>query len=290
MHLVPGSELPQGVRPVTRSELVRDLRTLGVRPGTILMVHTRMSAIGWVVGGADVVVMAVLESVGTEGTLMAYVGWDENPWQLDSWPEEWQRAYLDELPPFDPAVMEADREVGRIPERIRTWPGARRSSHPEASMVAIGARAEWIVDPQPWDFPYGPSSPLARLVESGGQVLMLGAPLDTITLLHHAEHLADGPGKRLVERQMPVLDGARSVWRTYKDIDTSARGAFPYEEVLGLGVDPFQAIGMEAVGAGIGRSGRVGDAESYVFEAEPLARFAVPWLEERFGRQNKHSS
>jgi aminoglycoside 3-N-acetyltransferase len=150
-------------------------------------------------------------------------------------------------------------------------------------MVAIGARAEWIVDPQPWDFPYGPGSPLARLVESGGQVLMLGAPLDTITLLHHAEHLAEGLDKRFVVRQMPVMEDERSVWRTYKDIDTSARGAFPYEEVLGPGVDPFQVIGREAVAAGVGRSGLVGDAESHVFEAEPLLKFAVRWLEERFG-------
>ena len=285
MHRVPGDVLPEGVRPVTRSELVQSLRTLGVLPGSILMVHTRMSAIGWVVGGADVVVMTLLDVLGPEGTLMAYAGWDENPWQLDSWPEAWQQAYLEELPPFDPMVMESDREVGRIPERIRTWPGAKRSSHPEASMVAIGARAEWIVDPQPWDFPYGPGSPLARLVESGGQVLMLGAPLDTITLLHHAEHLAESPRKRFVHRQMPVLEDGRSVWRTYKDIDTSAHGAFPYEEVLGPGVDPFTAIGRGAVEAGIGLSGRVGDAESHVFEAEPLVQFALRWLEERFGRK-----
>jgi aminoglycoside 3-N-acetyltransferase len=76
MHRVPGDVLPEGVRPVTRSELVRDLRTLGVRPGSVLMVHTRMSAIGWVVGGADVVVMALLDVLGTEGTLMAYAGWN----------------------------------------------------------------------------------------------------------------------------------------------------------------------------------------------------------------------
>jgi aminoglycoside 3-N-acetyltransferase len=290
MHHVPGDEVPKGVRPVTRSELVRDLRKLGVRPESVLMVHTRMSAIGWVVGGADVVVMALLDVLGTEGTLMAYAGWDENPWHLDSWPKEWQQAYLEELPPFDPMVMESDREVGRLPERIRTWPGARRSSHPEASMVAIGARAGWIVDPQPWDFPYGPGSPLARLAELGGQVLMLGAPLDTITLLHHAEHLAEGPRKRFVERQMPVMDDGRSMWRMYTDIDTSARGAFPYEEVLDPGVDPFQVIGTEAVTARIGMSGRVGDAESNLFEAEPLVRFSVRWLEERFGRQEQPSS
>jgi aminoglycoside 3-N-acetyltransferase len=285
MHRVPGDVPPEGVRPVTRSELVRDLRTLGIRPGSVLMVHTRMSAIGWVVGGADVVVMALLDVLGTEGTLMAYAVWNENPWHLESWPETWQEAYRDELPPFDPMIMEADREGGRVPERIRTWPGAKRSSHPEANMVAIGARAGWIVDPQPWDFPLGHGSPLARLVKSGGQVLMLGAPLDRITLLHHAEHLAEGPRKRFVEPQMPVIEDGRSMWRTYKDIDTSARGAFPYDEALGPGVDPFQVIGRGAVEAGIGRSGRVGDAESHVFEAGPLVWFAVRWLEERFGRQ-----
>jgi hypothetical protein len=86
---------------------------------------------------------------------------------------------------------------------------------------------------------------------------------------------------------MPVIEDGRSVWRTYKDIDTSARGAFPYDEALAPRVDPFQVIGRGAVEAGIGRSGRVGDAESHVFEAEPLAWFAVRWLEERFGRQQK---
>ena len=282
MPLVPSHDVPPGVRPITRSELVRDLRSLGVRPGGVVMVHTRMSAIGWVVGAADVVVMALLDVLGAQGTLMAYAGWNENPWHLDSWPKAWQRAYLDELPPFDPAVAESDRDVGRIPERIRTWPGARRSAHPEANVVAIGARAGWIVDPHPWDFPQGPGSPLARLVESGGQVLMLGAPLDTITLLHHAEHLAEGPDKRSVRRQMPIVEDGRTVWRTYDDIDTSAKGAFPYEEVLGPGVDPFELIGREAVVEGIGRSGRVGDAQSHLFEVEPLVPFAVRWLEERF--------
>jgi aminoglycoside 3-N-acetyltransferase len=285
MHLVPGDEVPKGVRPVTRSEIVRDLRTLGVRPASTLMVHTRMSAIGWVVGGADVVVMALRDVLGSDGTLMAYAGWDENPWHLEKWPEAWRRAYLEELPPFDPRTAAADRDVGRIPERIRTWPGALRSSHPESNVVAIGARAEWLVDPHPWDFPHGPGSPLARLADSDGQVLMLGTPLGTITLLHHAEHLAEGPDKRFVKRSMPVPQDGRTVWRTYEDIDTSANGAFPYEEVLGTGVDPFEAIAREAIAEGIGRRGRVGDAESAVFEAAPLVPFAVRWLEERFGQQ-----
>ena len=215
------------------------------------MVHTRMSEIGWVVGGAEAIVTALLDVLGAHGTLMAYAGWNENPSHLDAWPEMWQRAYLEELLPFDPSVAEADRDVGRVPERIRTWPSAKRSSHPEANVVAIGARAEWIVDPHPWDFPYGPGSPLGRLVESNGQVLLIGAPLNTITLLHHAEHLAKGSGKRFVERRMPIWEDGQRVWRTYRDIDTSSAGAFPYGEVLGRSVDPFREIAEEALGAGV---------------------------------------
>jgi aminoglycoside 3-N-acetyltransferase len=64
------------------------------------MVHTQMSAIGWVVGGSETVVRSVLDALGPEGTLMAYSGWDEVPYHLGASPDAWQRAYMDELPPF----------------------------------------------------------------------------------------------------------------------------------------------------------------------------------------------
>ena len=120
-----GDQVPRK-RPVTRSELVRDLGSLGVRAGAILMVHTRMSAIGWVVGGAETVVRSsLLDALGPEGTLMAYAGWEENPYHLAEWPEEWQRAYLEELPAFDPRLS-----VGAVavkPNRVHTLPRVRKS-------------------------------------------------------------------------------------------------------------------------------------------------------------------
>lgn len=75
-------------RPVTRSELLTGLHALGVRPGGVRMVHTRMSAIGWVVGGSQTVVEALLAAVGPGGTLMAYAGWEDDPWHLAEWPPE----------------------------------------------------------------------------------------------------------------------------------------------------------------------------------------------------------
>jgi aminoglycoside 3-N-acetyltransferase len=280
---MPADHALRSSRPVTRSELVRDFRALGVRPGGILMVHTRTSAIGWVVGGSQAVVEALLEALGPDGTLMAYAGWQDDPWDLAAWPAAWQQAYRAELPPFDAELSEADHDMGRVPERIRTWPGAKASTAHVARMVAIGSRADWLTRDQPWDFPAGVGSPLAKITEAGGQVLMIGAPLSTITLLHHAEALVDGPEKRMVTYAIPVTEGDRVVWREVHDHDTGSLGAFPYERVAAGPSGAFAAIGRLALAAGCGVTGHVGDAESHLFAARPLVDFAAGWLRSHFG-------
>src|SRR5688500_7918182 len=132
---------------------------------------------------------------------------------------------------FDPATAEAARDHGRISERVRTWPGARRSVHPEASVVAVGRLADELTADDPQQDAYGPGSPFARLVAAEGDVLMLGAPLETLTLLHHAEAIASAPGKRTVTFEIPVATPGGVEARTYTDIDTS-RGAYRYEDEL----------------------------------------------------------
>jgi aminoglycoside 3-N-acetyltransferase len=281
---MPSAEVIRNNRPVTRSDLVRDLRRLGVRPGGVLMVHTRMSAIGWVVGGAETVVLALLDVLGRAGTLMAYVGWNDSTGGLTTWPPEWQEAYRAERPPFDPEFSEADRQMGRVPERIRTWPGARVSGSHFRRMAAIGSKAGWLTEDQPWDHGFGPGSPLAKLAEADGQVLLLGARLDRLTILHHAESLVDSPEKRLAHHVIPVrAGGGEVVWRDVSDHDTStAIGAFPYERAVG-DQDAFAVIGQLALDAGCGASGQIGEADSHLFPAAPLVRFGVEWLSREFG-------
>jgi aminoglycoside 3-N-acetyltransferase len=261
---------------VTGARLADDLRGLGLLPGATVMVHTRMSALGWVIGGSGTVVQALLDVLGPEGTLVAYASWAEHVYHAEDWPLEHREAYLRDPPVFDLATGVVDRDYGRVPERVRTWPGAVRSSHPEASVVAVGARAAWICSPHPDDDGYGAGSPFARLVEAGGQVLMLGAPLDTVTLLHHAEAIARVPSKRRVTFTVRLPDGDR----TYTDIDTSS-GAFPYES-LGLEEDEFAVISRAALDAGVGVSGEVGSASCVLFPAGSLVEFAVGWMEARF--------
>jgi aminoglycoside 3-N-acetyltransferase len=269
---------------VAHSRLARDLAKLGLGPGGVVMVHCRMSALGRVVGGAETVVRALLDALGPEGTLVAYTGWqDEPPDDLDALDDETRRLYLEEHPAYDPRVALSRRDHGRVPEALRIWPGARHSGHPEAGVAAVGPLAEALTAEHPYDDAYGAGTPYARLVELGGQVAVLGAPLETVTLVHHAEAMAEVPGKRRVSYGMPViLDGER-VWRTFSDIDT-ADGALPYERVLGE-EDYIEHIVRSALAAGVGSSGPLGEATAYLLDARRLVEHAVAWIERNFASE-----
>jgi aminoglycoside 3-N-acetyltransferase len=267
--------------PITRSDLIRELKAIGVEPGQVLMLHASLSSLGNVIGGADSIVLALQQVLGEDGTVIALASWDNCPPDDDNgWSEEVREAYLRDPPAFDPLVSACARYVGRLPERLRTWPDAIRSDHPEASFVALGSSARWLTDDQPTDHPYGVASPLAKVLEANGSILMLGAPLETITMLHHAEELADIPDKRSVDYSAPVKTPWGIEWQEIHDIDTST-GAFPYESVVG-DRDSFEVIAEEALAAGIGHQHRIGESRSVLFPAEELVGFAVAWLEAHF--------
>jgi aminoglycoside 3-N-acetyltransferase len=246
-----------------------------------VMVHCRMSALGHVVGGAETVVRALLDALGPDGTLVAYTGWqDEPPDDLDALDEQTRRIYVEEHPAYDPRVALSRRDHGRVPEILRTWPGARHSGHPEAGVAAVGPLADVLTAGHPHDDAYGAGTPYARLVELGGLVALLGAPLATLTLVHHAEAVARIPGKRRVSYGMPVILGGERLWRTFSDIDT-ADGALPYERVLGE-EDYVEHIARSALAAGKGRSGPVGEATAHLLDARGLVEHAVGWIERNF--------
>jgi aminoglycoside 3-N-acetyltransferase len=266
---------------VTCSQLARDLKMLGLKPGGVVMVHCRMSALGYVVGGAEILVRALLDALEPEGTLMAYTGWqDEPPDDLDALDEERRQAYLEEHPAYDPRVALSRRDHGRVPEALRTWPGALHSGHPEAGVAAIGPLAGELTSSHPYDDAYGAGTPYARLVELGGQVAMLGAPLESLTLVHHAEAIARVPGKRRVGYRYPVFEDGERVWRTFSDIDTS-EGALPYGRITGE-EDYIEHIARSALADGAGKSRPVGEGEAYLFEARELVAYAAHWIERNF--------
>lgn len=260
----------------TRSELAGDLRRIGLADGDAVMVHAAFGRVGTVLGGPDALVDAVLDVVGPAGTVLSYQDWELS---VDVWGEDGRvrEAFRDQVPPFDAARARPARDHGVVAATVGTRPGVRRSGNPGASVAALGADAEAFTADHPLDFGYGEGSPLARLVAADGRVLMVGAPLDTMTLLHHAEHLAELPGKRRVRVEYPLATPEGTVWRLVEEYDTSR------PVVDGPSEDYFARIVADHLAAGGGRRGTVGAAESVLVDAAAITAFAVAWLEDRYG-------
>ena len=145
-------------------------------------------------------------------------------------------------------------------------------------MAALGGRAEWFTADHALDYGYGPHSPLGKLVEARGKVLMLGAPLDTMTILHHAEHLADFPDKRVIRYEAPILNDGQKVWRWFEEFDTS-------DPPDGLPDDYFATIVEAFLATGKGRRGTIGAASSVLVSASEIVAFGVAWMERELGGQ-----
>ena len=257
-----------GVQPVTQTQLVNDLRRLGVQQNSTLMVHSAMSSLGWVVGGPQAVIMALREAVGPDGTLVMPAHsseWsDPGRWENPPVPEAWWPVIRDHCPAFDPDVTPS-RGVGRVAETFRTLPGTRRSAHPQVSLAAQGPRADALVADHRLPYGFGLASPYGRLYEQGAQILLLGVGYDNCSLLHLAEHQIGPPRIPACPESFAVqLDGKRS-WVTVDDLDHDA--------------DRFPALGgaFEKQSSDV-QIGRVGLATARLLDAAPLVDFATQWL------------
>src|SRR5262245_8126896 len=103
-----------------------------------------MSKLGWVIGGAQAVILALLAAVGERGNLMMTTNnsgnVDPSEWQNPPVPEEWWQMIRDHTPAYNPLTTPTEG-MGRVPELFRTWPGAVRSAHPAFSLAALGPKA-----------------------------------------------------------------------------------------------------------------------------------------------------
>ncbi|MEJ5310445.1 MAG: AAC(3) family N-acetyltransferase [Anaerolineae bacterium] len=160
------------------NHIAQDLRDLGVREGGVLLVHSSLRVLGYVEGGPETVIQALLAALGPEGTLLMPALSYEHVTRCS--------------PIFD--VRYTPSNVGAIPEYFRLRPGTRRSVHPTHSVCAVGPRTGEMLDDHPLDdTPCGPHSPFHKLRDVGGQLLMLGCGLHPNTSFHAMEELIVPP-------------------------------------------------------------------------------------------------
>ncbi|HSL69955.1 MAG TPA: AAC(3)-IV family aminoglycoside N-acetyltransferase [Longimicrobiales bacterium] len=190
-------ELPTRTQ-LNLTDLGSQLRALGVMPGDVLQVHTSFRAVRPVEKGPLGLIEALLWAVAPDGTVV-----------MPSWSDH------DEVP-FDPATSPAAPDLGVVADLFWRLPGVQRSNHPFAFAAAGPHAARIISDPLPLP-PHVPESPVGRVYELDGKVLLIGVNHDADTTLHLAEVLAKVPYG--VPKRCTVLEDGQPVKIDYVEND-----------------------------------------------------------------------
>jgi aminoglycoside N3'-acetyltransferase len=239
----------------TPADIADQLRRLGLRRGQLVMIHASLRALGPIEGRATGLLEAVRLAIGPTGTTLMMVS-------------------AADTQPFDRSTTPADPENGVLAEVFRAHPGVVVNDHPACRFAAWGPLAGELLEPQPLHDYYGSGSPLERFVQHEGAVLRLGADVDTVTLTHHAENLADIPNKRRKTRRYVRADVGEIAVDGIDDSDgivVWAHGEY-FSQIL---VD-YLATGRAAIGP-------VGDCTAELLDGAGFVEFAVEWLEREFG-------
>jgi aminoglycoside 3-N-acetyltransferase len=253
--------------PITKDSLIQDFQKLGLRVGDVVIVHSSMSKIGWIVGGEMAVISALMEVLTSKGTLImpAHSGGNTEPsqWHFPPVPEDWWPIIRAEMPPFRSRITPT-RAVGKIPELFRTYPDVFRSPHPQNSFVAWGFHAQNITKTHALTPAFGRNTPLGKIYALNGKILLLGVDHGNNTSLHLAEIMAELKNHPQETQGAAILQDNAQKWVEFQDIE--------YDE------DDFIQIGAEFEKKTNYQSQLVGQAPSKLLPARNLIDFAITWL------------
>lgn len=182
---------------ITRDQLVKQILYLGVEAGGVLLVHTAFSKVSLVEDGPIGLIRALWTALGSDGTLVmpSMTDDDEVLFELKTSP---------------------CKGMGVVADTFWRLPGVLRSDSPHA-FAAVGPHAAEITAPHPVDLPHGPDSPVGRVHELDGQVLLLGVGHDADTTIHLAEYLGGARYRR--KKRAIILNGGKPTWIDYGEID-----------------------------------------------------------------------
>ena len=253
---------------ILKGEIIQKLKEVGLKSGDTVMVHTSLGKMGYVCGGAQAVIEALMEVVGDSGTIMmptqSWKNLDPETgvhWEADQ--KDWQLIW-DNWPPYDKNLTPTNT-MGAVAEMFRQVPGSVRSDHPARSVCAWGRYAEYLTKDHDLSNIFGDGSPVGRLYELDGKVLLIGTGYDKNTSLHLADARAEYPGKHTYVEHSAVSEAGKRVWKAY--------------ETLFVDGNDFEKIGEDYEKAYAVPGVQIGNALVRLMYQRELVDFAVKWME-----------
>ncbi len=165
---------------VRQKDIEASLRASGIHSGDVLLVHSSLKSMGHVEGGAEAVIDACLEVLGSDGTLVM--------------PTLIQKDFADAYRTWH---MDKPSDVGLITETFRRRPGVLRSDQATHSVAASGALAGYLTRDHGrygkrigafGDTPFAVCSPWQKLYDLNAKVLLLGVNMSSNTCKHLTEY------------------------------------------------------------------------------------------------------
>lgn len=256
----------------SKETLKLQFQKLGITAGDHLMVHSSLKSIGWVAGGAQAVVEALMEVVTPQGTLVMPSQSADNSdpvyWMAPPIPENWHQPTRDEMPAYDPHLTNM-RGMGKIPECMHRHPSTIRSPHPTHSFIAWGRFAEEWMHEHPLDDSFGLTSPLGKMMHQDVKILFIGTNFDSCTALHYAEFVQ--PNRTTSPQGAAMFVNGVRQWVAYECVDMDS--------------DRFPDIAKDFPGAIT--KGMLGQASVQLTAMQPLVEFATRWLTDHPAQQQQ---
>lgn len=230
-------------RTIDSSEMTRPLLALGVQPGGVLVVHTAFSKVGPVEGGPRSLIEALLTALGPTGTLV-------------------MPSMTNDDHPFDP-IESPCVGMGVVVDTFWRVQDVMRSDSPHA-FAATGPKAAEITAAHPVDVPHGLGSPVGRVYELDGQILLLGVGHDADTTIHLAENMAGVRYRR--PKHLTIIRGGQPTRYDYSEIDHCCQN--------------FNLLNAWLEVQGRQRRGVVGHAEARLARSRDVVEIALAHLRE----------
>lgn len=228
--------------PVTQTDLITGLQTLGLNAGDTVFVHSSLSSFGYVEGGAQTVVQAFLNVLSPTGTLSVPIF---NRYFFEGPDQVWDRHNT-------PSLM------GRITETVRIWPGAYRSAHAIHPAAAVGAHAKDIAD-RDHETDFDENSSFQRLIDHDAYIALLGVTYQNCTHIHVIEERLEVPYRHWITYTGTVIDGDTHTHKTYRFLKR-------YPGVT----NDFMPIGESLESAGHVKTHTIGNSTLRLFKARDL--------------------
>ncbi len=229
---------------IPTTELTQQLLELGVQPGGVLLIHTSFSKVRPIEGGPVGMIDALRTVLGPKGTLVMP-----------------SMSYDDEHV-FDKTKSHC-AEMGIVADTFWRLPGVLRSDNNHA-FAAIGPLAEKILAPHPIDLPHGLNSPVGRVYELDGQVLLLGVDHTSDTTIHLCESLSGVRYRR--DKYLTILKDGKPTRFEYREIDHCCEN--------------FAFVDGWLDERGLQKRGKVGNADARLIRSRDIVEVVTERLQE----------